>query len=271
MRVARDISASINEVPLSSSVAGSVNVGPINTNVTFRVYGSKSQSAANWGFNIDVQKDLKITLAGSPATTSANPQAPVGAAHQAGSNVISGSTVYFISADGQKRPYTSGGAFLSYGFNSWSDVVEATDGDLALPTGAFVPPMDGSLINDKGTIYIITNGKRLGFSSDSIFKALGYSYRNVMPGDTSFMSTIGPITDSAVAHPAGTLVNDNGTEYLNTCSGKLGIPTNEVFFSWGFAYAKDVIANAADRTLQVLGLAPMRGSSDLSPTAATCH
>ena len=273
IRVARDISASINEVPLSSSAIGSANVGPINANVTFRVYGSKSQSTTNWGFDIDVQKDVTVSLAGSgtPAAPPAPAVVPPGPAHAAGSNVISGSTVYFISQDGRKRPYTSGGAFLSYGFNSWSDVVIGTDGDLALPTGAFVPPMDGSLINDRGTVYIITNGKRLGVSSDSIFRALGYSYRNVMPGDTSFMTTIGPVTSSDVAHPAGTLVNDNGTEYLNTCNGKLGIPTNEVFFSWGFSYAKDVIANAADRALSVLGLLPQRGSTDLSPTANTCQ
>jgi len=272
IRVARDISASINEVPLSSSAIGSVNVGPINANVTFRVYGSKSQSTSNWGFNIDVQKDLTVSLEGSSATAAPAPAAiPTGPAHAAGTNIISGSTVYFISEDGNKRPYTSGGAFLSYGFNSWSDVFTGTDGDLALPTGAFVPPMDGSLINDKGTVYIITNGKRLGVSSDSVFRALGYSYRNVMPGDTSFMTTIGPVTSSLVAHPAGTLVNDNGTEYLNTCNGKLGIPTNEVFFSWGFSYAKDVIANTADRALSVLGLLPQRGSVDLSPTANTCQ
>ncbi|MEK7075361.1 MAG: hypothetical protein AAB948_00995 [Patescibacteria group bacterium] len=65
VRVARDISASINEVPLSSSAIGSVNVGPINTSVTFRLYGSKSQSSANWGFNIDVQKDLRVSLTGT--------------------------------------------------------------------------------------------------------------------------------------------------------------------------------------------------------------
>jgi len=274
VRVARDISASINEVPLSSSAIGSANVGPINANVTFRVYGSKSQSTTNWGFNIDVQKDVTVSLTGSGAPTAATPTPaaiPTGPAHAAGTNIISGSTVYFISEDGKKRPYTSGGAFLSYGFNSWSDVVTGTDGDLALPTGAFVPPMDGSLINDKGTIYIITNGKRLGVSSDSVFRALGYSYRNVMPGDTSFMTTIGPITSSNVAHPAGTLVNDNGTEYLNTCNGKLGISTNEVFFSWGFSYAKDVIANAADRALSVLGLLPQRGSTNLSSTTNTCQ
>lgn len=274
IRVARDISASINEVPLSSSAIGSANVGPINANVTFRVYGSKSQSTTNWGFDIDVQKDVTVSLAGSGTPTAATPAPaviPAGPAHTAGSNIISGSTVYFISEDGKKRPYTSGGAFLSYGFNSWSDVVTGTDGDLALPTGAFVPPMDGSLINDRGTVYIITNGKRLGVSSDSVFRALGYSYRNVMPGDTSFMTTIGPVTSSDVAHPAGTLVNDNGTEYLNTCNGKLGIPTNEVFFSWGFSYAKDVIANAADRALSVLGLLPQRGSTNLSPTINTCQ
>ena len=73
VRVARDISASINEVPLSSSAIGSVNVGPINSSVTFRLYGSKSQSSANWGFNIDVQKDLRVSLTGTSSTSTQQP------------------------------------------------------------------------------------------------------------------------------------------------------------------------------------------------------
>src|SRR5579884_2362210 len=74
------------------------------------------------------------------------------AVHAVGSNVLSNGTVYFINGSGQKQPYTSAGAFLSYGFNSWSNVVAASPEDLALPTGPFVPPMDGSLINDNGTV-----------------------------------------------------------------------------------------------------------------------
>jgi hypothetical protein len=103
------------------------------------------------------------------------------AAHQAGTNVLSNGTVYYISPDGTRRGYTSEGAFLSYGFNSWSKVVPASAEDLALPVNNnFIPPMDGSLINDHGTIWVIINGKRAGFTTMDVFTGRGYKLSNVL-------------------------------------------------------------------------------------------
>src|SRR5690349_2329769 len=68
------------------------------------------------------------------------------AVHTAGTNVVSQGTIFMITDDGQRRPYTSAGAFLSYGFNSWSTVQQATSEDLALPIGSFIPPRDGKII-----------------------------------------------------------------------------------------------------------------------------
>jgi len=61
--------------------------------------------------------------------------------HAAGTNVSDSSgTVWMVMPDGTRRAYTSAGAFLSYGFNSWGAVVPASAEDLALPQGSFIPP-----------------------------------------------------------------------------------------------------------------------------------
>jgi hypothetical protein len=171
-----------------------------------------------------IAKKLFAVGAASAMIAAALPFVASAQQHAVGTNVVSNGTVYFINSSNQKQPYTSAGAFLSYGFNSWAGVQAASPEDLALPTGSYVPPMDGSLINDQGTVYIMTNGSRAGFTSAAVFTGLGYSFSNVIPGDTSFMNTLSPISSTAMAHPAGTLVNQAGTVYLMTSSGKQGIP-----------------------------------------------
>src|SRR5579864_633724 len=97
------------------------------------------------------------------------------AAHSAGVNVKSSDgTIYFITTDGQRRPYTSAGAFLSYGLNSFGNVAVASAEDLSLPVGSFIPPQDGKIIcsdrgGDKGTCYLISQSAKVGFPSAAIF------------------------------------------------------------------------------------------------------
>ncbi len=192
------------------------------------------------------------------------------AVHAAGSNVVSNGTVYWINASGQKQAYTSAGAFLSYGFNSWSNVVAASAEDLALPSGGFVPPMDGSLINDNGTVYLMTNGMRAGFTSAANFTGLGYSFANVIPGDTSFLASASLINSTAMAHPVGTLVNQSGTVYLMTTAGKMGIPSLSVFNSWGYSFSKVVPANSYDAAIGMnSGIMLERMAGQLNPTGTT--
>lgn len=186
--------------------------------------------------------------------------------HAVGTNVVSNGTVYFINSSNQKQPYTSAGAFLSYGFNSWAGVQAASPEDLALPTGSFVPPMDGSLINDNGTVYIITKGSRAGFTSSAVFTGLGYSFSNVIPGDTSFMNTLTPVSSTAMAHLPGTLVNESGTVYLITSTGTQGIPSLAVFNSWGYSWNYVVPANSYDAALPMSnGIMPAWTMGMLSP------
>jgi hypothetical protein len=92
-------------------------------------------------------------------------------------------TIYFITQTNQKRPYTSAGAFLSYGLNSFAGTLPATAEDMALTTGAFIPPQDGKIIcsdrgNDKGTCYLISQSARMAFPSAEVFLGQGFSFKN---------------------------------------------------------------------------------------------
>ncbi|MEJ0021588.1 MAG: hypothetical protein WDN47_03310 [Candidatus Doudnabacteria bacterium] len=184
-------------------------------------------------------------------------------------------TVYRIQS-GHRSPYTSAGAFLSYGFNQWETVIIATADDMSLPlttytpTGAnttttyFIPPRNGSLINDHGTIYLITNGLRTGFTNAPAFLELGYSFANAADGDTSFMVTLPPISNSSIAHPDGTLINDHGTIYMAKDSSRVGIPSMDVFNSWGLKLKEVVPANSLDLSLPSGGTITTRMDNQLS-------
>ncbi|MDB4939695.1 MAG: hypothetical protein JWO40_120 [Candidatus Doudnabacteria bacterium] len=190
---------------------------------------------------------------------------PTGSAHPAGSNTTYQGTIFFY--DGTNRhAYTSAGAFLSYGFNSFANALPSTSADTAIPLSTFAAPMDGSLINDHGTVYLITNGKRAGFVSEQVFFGLGYSYANVLAGDTSFMTTLTPISNAATTHPAGTLVIYQGTVYIVGNTGKIGIPDMNTFYSWGYNLKNVVNANQYDisASLPQTNILPARPASALN-------
>lgn len=222
----------------------------------------------------------KIFAVGSAAAMALAMFAPftaLAAVHAAGTNVVSSDgTVWMIMPDNTRRAYTSAGAFLSYGFNSWSQVVTASAEDLALAQGSFIPPQDGSIIcsdrNDsfavKGTCYEISGGQKFGVTSAAIFTGLGFSFANASTADVSWMSAGSQLLNSTTAaHLPGTLVNNAGTVQLMGNSGLLGIPDVATFNSWGYSFTKVVPANAADKALTQTGVMATRVAGQLSPTA----
>jgi hypothetical protein len=211
----------------------------------------------------DAAANVSAQSSPASATTVGAAQAPTDI--RFGRNILIGNTVYFLDPSGSKRPYTSAGGFLSFGFNSFSTVLTPNQDEQNLPTGSFVYPMDGSLINDHGTVYVITQGKRAGFTKASIFLGLGYKWANVLEGDTSFMETLLPISSIAQAHVPDTLINDHGTIYLLGTTGKLGIPSPAVFNSWGYSFGKAVLANAFDHPILQVGVMSPRAAGELSP------
>lgn len=188
--------------------------------------------------------------------TKALASAPAGASHSIGTNIkTSNGTVYTITSDNVRRPYTSAGAFLSYGFNTFAGVKVATSGDLMLPVGPFLTPRDGSIIcsdrsPDKGTCYLITDGKKAGFTSSKIFTALGFSFARSSNGDVSFMSSTADIDSGVESHRTGVLINNQGTLQVVRGQELVGIPSMDVLSSWGYITTASVPANTADKLLQ---------------------
>ncbi|MEO8065764.1 MAG: hypothetical protein ABI643_02820 [Candidatus Doudnabacteria bacterium] len=196
------------------------------------------------------------------------------ATHPVGTNVINNGTVSMVTADSHLRPYTSAGAFLSYGFNSWAKVPSANPDDLALPTGDFIPPRDGKVMcsdrgADKGTCYLITESKRAGFTSSDIFTGLGFNFKYVLTGDVSFLSATQNIDNAAQAHRPGTLVNDDGTIKLVASGGSVGIPSMDVLDSWGYSLTDVVAANPADKTMTQIDILSNRIAGQLAFTPSS--
>lgn len=197
------------------------------------------------------------------------------AAHAVGTNIKSSDgTVWMIMPGNCRRAYTSAGAFLSYGFNSWSSVVDANADDLALATcpEGFIPPQDGGIVfsdrgADQGTGYVISGGKKYGFPTEAIFFGQGYSYANATWADMSWMMMGGVVNSASDAHLPGTLVNNGGTVQLIGDSGLMGIPDLATFNSWGYSFAKVVPANDADKAKTQTGVMSARQAGQLSPTA----
>jgi hypothetical protein len=193
--------------------------------------------------------------------------------HAPGTNIISNGTVYMITLDGQKRPYTSPGAFLSYGFNSWGSVQGANSADLSLPTGAFIPPQSGRIVcsdrgSDRGTCYLISYGYRHAFVSEAVFYGQGFNFGRALYGDVSFLPQLDNITSASATHLPGVLVNDNGTISIMEYSGRLGFPTLDIFNSWGLSFSDVVTANVNDRFTPFIGMVSTRVAGELDIPAS---
>ena len=228
----------------------------------------------------------KLFVAGSSVALMASgllvPSSALAAAHGAGSVVKEpgSQTVWFIKDTGRKAAFTSGGAFMTYGFLSFAQVVDANSDDLALATDPFIAPRDGSIFcatMTKGTdvageCSLITGGMKAAFTSASVFAGQGYSFARANYGDSSFLAKTSNIDNAGAAHRQGALVNFSGTVYLMGTSTLLGIPSIDVFNSWGYSFADVVTANAADMSITKSGVMCARVAGQLNPsfTAGSC-
>ncbi len=186
-------------------------------------------------------------------------------------------TVWFVTKDMQKRPFTSAGAFLSYGFLNFSQVQPADASVTALPTGSFIAPADGKIFcatetkgsDVAGECALITGSQKASFTSAAVFAAQGHSFERAMYGDSSFLSKTSNIDNGSAAHLPGVLVNNGGTVQMVVSGGLWGIPSIEVFNSWGYSFADVVPANSADTAKSQVGVIPARMAGELTPTGTT--
>jgi surface protein len=117
----------------------------------------------------------KINLADYPAGPAISSAAE---AHPAGSLVLDGKTVWWI-IDGVRRGFESEAVFNTYGF-SFSRAVKANASDLNFATGPLVKLRDGTLVSDAGSYYLISDGVKVPFGSESILTQQGYKTANAI-------------------------------------------------------------------------------------------
>lgn len=129
--------------------------------------------------------------------------------------------------------------FYSHGF-SFDKVVPANKYD-PIYAASVMKYADGTIVNENGTIYIIGDSKKRGFTKPEIFKELGYSFEKssiIVPED-SYRQALSqyeagiPISSGSV-HPEGALIQSGNDIYLLKNSRRIGIPSMDIFNSYGF-------------------------------------
>ncbi|MDP4001189.1 MAG: prolyl oligopeptidase family serine peptidase, partial [bacterium] len=116
---------------------------------------------------------------------------------------------------------------------------------------ASTPVVDGNLILDKGTVYVVSFGAKRPFVSLAVFLELGYDQKNIRRQDISGVPLGDPILTSEIRHPRGAVVNDRGTVYFMGKDLRYPFPSAEIFLSWGHKFTDIVPANNWDRAVKI--------------------
>ncbi|MDR3642679.1 MAG: GPI anchored serine-threonine rich family protein [Candidatus Doudnabacteria bacterium] len=125
-------------------------------------------------------------------------------------------------------------------------------------TSGTYPYTSGTLLNDGGTIYLIRGTQKIPFATAEAFTGLGYSFANVVNGDSSSYAPNGYIINSAaMEHPWGSWVSYKGTVYYVTSQGLVGVPSEEILTSNGGNFGMVLPANQYD-------IAALTSGGDLS-------
>jgi hypothetical protein len=95
-------------------------------------------------------------------------------------------TVYLVGANDIKQPFTSAQAFLGLGF-SFSNLIVVNLSDYptgnAITTAQAIHP-EGSLINEKGTVYLMLNNQKHPFPTATSFMSYGFKFKQVVPANS---------------------------------------------------------------------------------------
>jgi hypothetical protein len=174
--------------------------------------------------------------------------------HPAGTLISQGGAVWRISDDGTARqPFDSAERFLSNRF-SFSNVVAANAGDMALPAGAMYPWGNGMLFNDSGTIYQVSGqvsgAQKHPFTSAAVFLGDGFSFSQVVNGNLAGLPLGTPIDSTADALLPGTFIrNPSGAISEIIDAGVTAFPNAGVFFSNGGSFSAAVPSNVQPTTV----------------------
>lgn len=89
------------------------------------------------------------------------------------------------------------------------------------------PYENGSLVADKGTVYLVMGCTKRAFASMEALNGLGYSTKNIVNGDLDqyLLKALPALTSKDEAHPWGSWINYKGTVYYATSEGTIPVPS----------------------------------------------
>jgi len=184
-----------------------------------------------------------------PGVTSATPATPaVPGAHSNGTLVLDGTTVYLIQ-NGKRVAFRDANEYKSHGF-SFGQLVAANASDKFMAVASVQKALEGTLAldaSDHRTVYMIgPNNTKRGFTSDAVFKQLGYNYKGLLTINLGDYATGAVISSATAAHPEGSLVLEGKTVWWIRNGQRSGFESEAVFKTYGFSFDRTVPANAAD-------------------------
>lgn len=163
---------------------------------------------------------------------------------------------YYLIVNGVRHGITLPGMLFSYGF-ALNQAKIATAEDIALPEGEILLPGDGVLVKtatDK-TVWLISGGERHGFTSATVFTALGFKFSQVLvvtAPELNKQARGANVDNGSAAHLPGINVQDGGTIYWIGYGGQRHpYPDLATYNSWNVPndFTRVLPSNAADRAM----------------------
>lgn len=145
---------------------------------------------------------------------------------------INNPKVYYID-NNTKRPIESPNIFTNQ--FRWQDIVTVSPVELdAIPTGVFMTFKEGSLLSNRGVIYIVSDGLRRPIDSFETFLQKGYKLNNVISVTDRDLSVHpqGAVLTTQDKHPNGSLlVGSEGKVFIIKNGQRKWIPTPNIFIT----------------------------------------
>ena len=163
----------------------------------------------------------------------------------------------FLVDNGKKRPIPNIETFYS-NYYKWSDVLTVTSSELSLiPDGTILPYnvnfRNGRLVNAPSQgVFLIENGQKRAFPSETIFLSYGYKWSDVLTITTTELSLIpsGTILVYNINNLEGRLVASfGGGVFLVDNGKKRPIPNIETFYSNYYKWSDVLTVTSSELSL----------------------
>lgn len=237
--------------PLSGTASTTPATTTIYTLTAFNAYGQSVTATTT--------VSVMASNAGSqPSPTAPQPpneptQPPTGTAPAY--CLVNNTGTFYLILRGIRHGITDPGMLYSYGYGFYSAIPDTTAYQ-ELPTGTLLSPDDGALVKttEEPTVYVIADGQRHGFTSASVFLALGFKWSSILVVTSPELNVLplgAIISNGSSSHLRGVNASSSGTVYYLGDSYRYPYPSLSVYNSWNLAneFSTVVPANSADLAL----------------------